>query len=170
MTINLTEHDLDIAREKGIERAMSHPPGDGVNLRYSPVEQHCWGTFGEIAFAKTFGYSYSDVRTDLSNGDGGVDFVMDGVTIDVKTIAYDWPKFAIVSREQVRKSAVDVLVFVTPNSVLKPRSARFIGWKRRARFLELAQQGEPAPVREGDCWIWRNQLSDMETFCRDLSR
>ena len=100
--------------------------------------QHFIGAKGEIAFAKVFGLTVEMVQK--PEGDNGVDFFMDGRSIDVKTTEHQYPK--LIMRKNKIRSDVYVLAHSKGNKVA------LMGWIKKNTFIDnhktlIGVQGSP---------------------------
>ena len=100
--------------------------------------QHFIGAKGEIAFAKCFGLTVEMIQK--PEGDNGVDFILDGRSIDVKTTEHQYPK--LIMRKNKIRSDVYVLAHSKGNKVV------LMGWIKKNTFIDnhktlIGVQGSP---------------------------
>ena len=92
-------------------------------------EQHFLCALGEIAFARLFGLKVEMIQK--PEGDNGVDFWLDGRSIDVKTCEHQFPKLVCTADEKKMGSDIYVLAHRIQNKI------SFLGFITRRRFLEM---------------------------------
>lgn len=101
--------------------------------QYRPVkgqneQQHYVGALGEIAFARTFGLTVEMVQK--PNGDDGVDFWLNGKSIDVKSTKVKFPKL-ISNNDETLRSQIYVLAHINEPKV------SLMGWITKSEFIRL---------------------------------
>ena len=107
--------------------------------------QHFIGAKGEIAFARLFGLTVEMVQK--PEGDNGVDFFMDGKSIDVKTTEHQYPK--LIMRKNKIRSDVYVLAHSKGNKVA------LMGWIRKQNFID---KHKTLIGVEGSPWYVTNEM------------
>lgn len=134
--IILTDQEMNQANEladirnNGMTQYRKEP---GLNRH-----QHFIGALGEIAFGRLFGLEVEMIQK--PQGDDGVDFFMDGRSIDVKTSEAPFPK--LISLKSKIRADIYVLAHTKKNKVA------FLGWIRKQNFIDkhktlIGVQGSP---------------------------
>lgn len=88
------------------------------------------GLCPEAGFAQWAGLDYDPVI--LRGGDGGIDFVLEGITVQVKSTFYRTGHLVFDTRESFR-AMVAVLMWVDRDT---PRRQSVVGWLTRGNFFE----------------------------------
>jgi hypothetical protein len=113
------------------------------------------GVQGELVFAKVF--DLEDPKDNLGS-DGGVDYIIQGVTIDVK--AASKPNYKLLFRSlKAFKATIGVLVVKVNDNTFK-----LVGWSTLKQFSELSQ-----PLGEGGFTLEQSQLRPIEELWKRLT-
>ncbi len=107
--------------------------------------QHFIGAKGEIAFARLFGLEVEMIQK--PEGDDGVDFILDGRSIDVKTTEHQYPK--LIMRKNKIRSDVYVLAHSKGNKVT------LMGWIKKNTFID---NHKTLIGVEGSPWYVTNEM------------
>lgn len=126
--VSLSDAEIDFAKRWAHKRESPTKKKIKDKIK-SRKHSHFVGLLGELAFGK---WSHQDIDIRLFEvvGDGGVDFCIDGVTIDVKTASYDPP---ILKYNRLIEVKCDRSVLTLTTNY---RDIFLCGWCNRKWFLE----------------------------------
>ena len=128
---------------KAENRNRGHRGDLAVDRRRGGVELHWSGVLGEYAVASVLGRDYSEVRDDQPRGDRGVDFVVNGKTVQVKGTPTHTSEYLLVADRHLEGGSfhADVAVACRPMarlSVPPPEGdchwMQIYGWTTREAF------------------------------------
>jgi hypothetical protein len=123
-----SEEDIDIINES-IDWRLKNV---NIDLRVSPTETDrdilFKGLKAEMAFAKYFGLEFQ--RRIPKNGDGGIDFIIMGRTIQIK-----FSKIELFFRKKYGGMKTDIAVLIKPYT---DNGVEFVGWTTKSIFEKLS--------------------------------
>lgn len=92
ITISLTKKEVEEAEAIGRMRQQSHNDNhrDAIRLRANIHSEHILGATGELAFEKWLNGFLKMERNSRPGGDGGIDFTVRDITINIKTRSKEW--------------------------------------------------------------------------------
>jgi len=126
-----------------------------LRIDTSEMNVELLGVQGELAFAKVFDL---DNPKDNLGSDGGTDYTIEEITIDVK--AASKPTYRLLFRSlEAFKSQVGVLVVKINDNTFK-----VVGWTTRKQFAELSK-----PLNEGGFTLEQSQLRPVEELWKRLT-
>ena len=155
--VTLSEEDQALCKEVAMSRYSTSRELGLTQLRIDTSEMNVelLGVQGELAFAKVFDL---DNPKDNLGSDGGTDYTIEEITIDVK--AASKPTYRLLFRSlEAFKSQVGVLVVKINDNTFK-----LVGWTTRKQFAELAK-----PLNEGGFTLEQSQLRPVEELWKRLT-
>jgi len=155
--VTLSEDEQALCRDVAMSRYATSRKLGLTQLRIDSSEMNVelLGVQGELAFAKVF--DLEDPKDNLGS-DGGTDYTIQDITIDVK--AASKPTYRLMFRSlESFKSQVGVLVVKVNDN-----SFKLIGWTTRKHFAELSQ-----PLGEGGFTLEQSQLRPIEELWKRLT-
>lgn len=155
--VTLSEDEQALCRDVAMSRYATSRKLGLTQLRIDSSEMNVelLGVQGELAFAKVF--DLEDPKDNLGS-DGGTDYTIQDITIDVK--AASKPTYRLIFRSlESFKSQVGVLVVK-----INDNSFKLIGWTTRKHFAELSQ-----PLGEGGFTLEQSQLRPIEELWKRLT-
>lgn len=163
VVVDICDDDMEWLKELAVGRQDGKHP-DAVNRRFSSkgdYEVHMLGLMGEFAVGAWAGVGI-DERI-LLGGDGGVDLVLGGLTVDVKT--RDRPKRDLAFYPTLSDMRSDISI-LTWRSRKKPNRITLVGWADESMIKSLGEEktfipGKPRLVvdwrRLYPLWMIRNK-------------
>ena len=155
--VTLSEDEQALCRDVAMSRYATSRNLGLTQLRIDSSEMNVelLGVQGELAFAKVF--DLEDPK-DLLGSDGGTDYTIQDITIEVK--AASRPTYRLIFRSlESFKSQVGVLVVKVNDN-----SFKLIGWTTCKHFAELSQ-----PLGEDGFTLEQNQLRPIEELWKRLT-
>ena len=155
--VTLSEDEQAFCRDVAMSRYATSRELGLTQLRIDTSEMNVelLGVQGELVFAKVF--DLEDPKDNLGS-DGGTDYTIQEITIDVK--AASKPTYRLMFRSlESFKSQVGVLVVKINDNTFK-----LVGWATRQQFAELSQ-----PLGEGGFTLEQSQLRPIEELWKRLT-
>jgi hypothetical protein len=155
--VTLSEEEQALCKDVPMSRYSTSRELGLTQLRIDTSEMNVelLGVQGELAFAKVF-----DLENPKDNlgSDGGTDYTIEEITIDVK--AASKPTYRLVFRSlEAFKSQVGVLVVK-----INDNTFNIVGWTTRKQFAELSK-----PLNEGGFTLEQSQLRPVEELWKRLT-
>lgn len=155
--VTLSEEEQALCKDVAMSRYSTSRELGLTQLRIDTSEMNVelLGVQGELAFAKVF-----DLKNPKDNlgSDGGTDYTIEEITIDVK--AASKPTYRLLFRSlEAFKSQVGVLVVKINDNTFK-----VVGWTTRKQFTELSK-----PLNEGNFTLEQSQLRPVEELWKRLT-
>lgn len=148
--VTLSEEEQALCRDVSASRYATSRELGLTQLRVdtSKMNVELLGVQGELVFAKTFNL---EAPKDNLGSDGGVDYIIKGVTIDVKTASK--PHYKLLFRSlKVFKAKIGVLVVKVNDNTFN-----LIGWATKKQFL-----AQCSPLVEGGFTLEQEKLKPIE--------
>jgi len=155
--VTLSDEEQALCRDVALSRYDTSRELGLTQLRIdtSNMNVELLGVQGELVFAKIF--NLEDPKDNLGS-DGGTDYTIQEITIDVK--AASKPTYRLLFRSlEAFKSQVGVLVVKINDNTFK-----LVGWTTRKQFAELSQ-----PLGEGGFTLEQSQLRPIEELWKRLT-
>jgi len=155
--VTLSEDEQALCREVAMSRYSTSRELGLTQLRIDTSEMNVelLGAQGELVFAKVF--DLEDPKDNLGS-DGGVDYIIQETTIDVKTASK--PNYKLLFRSlKAFKATIGVLVVKVNDNTFK-----LVGWSTLKQFAELSQ-----PLGKGGFTLEQSQLRPIEELWKRLT-
>ena len=150
--IRLTADELELAQQIAANRtSMKRARGVDANLgpKQDGTRSEVIGACGEIVAARWLGQPAPEVERPRLHGDGGIDFNVHGMTIDVKTTGSASPALQIFPGKNLR-AEIFLLVRMDLEHAAGPHGAP-VGWLAIGELKSKLMQRRPTAYREG--WV-----------------
>ncbi len=155
--VTLSDEEQALCRDVAMSRYSTSRELGLTQLRIDTSEMNVelLGVQGELAFAKVF--DLEDPKDNLGS-DGGTDYIIQEITIDVKTASK--PNYKLLFRSlKAFKATIGVLVVKVNDNTFK-----LVGWSTLKQFSELSQ-----PLGEGGFTLEQSQLRPIEELWKRLT-
>lgn len=156
ITFKITKEDIDHAKSV-ISKYRIGKRGDGTD---GTKRNRAVGVLAEACFARLLGRPYHE---DYSEYDNGVDFVVDGTIVDLKSsewLMHNNQPFRCytIAKSQVESQTSASEVYVVAHVDLKKMNIYFLGWIEREDVL--AKKGHTHIIHAGTKYRMRNGLEN----------